>query len=121
MSIVTIYGTDQCDATRQARDYFSDCDGSVRYVDLSCRAMDAMDMQRFLWAFALNELVDTEGAAYQQLAAKRTSVPSGEILAGIPRAPGLLRLPLVLGGGRFAIGDDERGWRKIAAGISSKG
>lgn len=121
MSIVTIYGIDQCDSTREARDYFSDCDGSVRYVDLSSRAIDAMDMQRFLWAFSLSELVDTAGAAYQELAAKRASVPSGEILAGFSRAPSMMRLPLVLGGGRCAIGDDERAWQRIAAGISSKG
>ena len=119
MSIVTIYGIDSCDSTRLARDYFSDSDGSARYVDLSCRAMDAMDLQRFLWAFPLSELVDTAGAAYQELAAKRASVPEGEILAGFSRAPSLLRLPLVLGGGRFAVGDDEKAWRRIALGISS--
>lgn len=121
MAIVTIYGIDQCDSTREARDYFSDCDGSVRYVDLRCRAMDAMDLQRFLWAFPLSELVDTAGAAYQELAAKRASVPEGEILAGFSRAPSMMRLPLVLGGGRFAIGDDERAWQRIALGLSSKG
>jgi arsenate reductase-like glutaredoxin family protein len=121
MAIVTIYGVNNSESTREARDYFSDCDGSVRYVDLSCRAMDAMDMQRFLWAFSLSELVDTAGAAYGELAAKRTSVPEGEILAGFSRAPSLMRLPLVLGGGRFAIGDDERAWQRIALGLSSKG
>lgn len=121
MSIVTIYGTDNCESTRQARAYFSDCDGSVRYVDLGSRAIDAMDLQRFLWAFSLSELVDTAGAAYGELAGKRTSVPEGEVLAGFTRAPSLLRLPLVCGGGRFAVGDDEKAWRRIALGISSKG
>ena len=121
MASVTIYGIDNCDSTRLAREYFSDCDGSVRYVDLSSRAIDALDLQRFLWAFSLNELVDTEGAAYGELAGKRTSVPEGEVLAGFTRAPSLLRLPLVRGGGRFAIGDDEKAWQRIALGISSKG
>jgi len=121
MASVTIYGVNNSESTRLARDYFSDCDGSVRYVDLSCRAMDSLDMQRFLWEFSLRELVDTEGAAYGELAAKRTNVPEGELLAGFTRAPSLMRLPLVLGGGRFAIGDDERAWQRIALGLSSKG
>ena len=121
MATVTIYGTYESESTRQAQDYFQDCDGSVRYVDLWARPMDAMVLYHFLWEFPVRELVDMEGAAYQQLAGKRESVPDGELLSKIGSTPGLLRLPLVRCGGHLVVGNDERGWGRIAAGISSKG
>ena len=121
MATVTIYGLDNSEATKDARDYFRECDGSVRYVDLSIHGIDSVDLQRFLWAFPLADLVDTEGSAYRELAGNRAGVPSSELMSRIGVTPGLLRLPLVRGGGRFAVGDDEQGWNRIALGISSKG
>ncbi len=121
MATVTIYGTYDSPSTQDAREYFRDGDGSVRYVDLTYKAIDAVDMQRFLAGYSLTELVDTEGAEYGRLLGARASVPNGELLSKIGQTPGLLRLPLVRGGGRLAVGDDETQWRRIAAGISSKG
>lgn len=121
MATVTIYGLDNSESTKDARDYFLECDGSVRYVDLSIHGIDSVDLHRFLCAFPLADLVATEGTTYKELAGKRDAVPQGELMSRIGLTPGLLRLPLVRGGGRLAVGDDEKGWSRIALGISSKG
>ena len=121
MATLTIYGLDNSEATKYARHYFRDHDGSVRYVNLGIQGLDGVELQRFLWSFRLMDLIDTDGDSYRTLAGDRSSVPAGELMSRIGRTPGLLRLPLVRRGGRLAVGDDEDAWDRIAIGISSKG
>jgi arsenate reductase-like glutaredoxin family protein len=118
MFYARIYGTAGSIPTRDARRFFRESEIETRYTNLSVTPIPAMELRRFVAAFTLAGIVDTDSPAYASILAGRASIPDGELFTRVLSNPSLLRLPLVRGRRRYSVGDDEDAWDKIAKGLS---
>ena len=89
---VQIFGLKNSPATRAAERFFKERRVQIHMVDLKMKPMSPGEIKRFTDKFGLRALCDT---------------------AKIERDPRLLRLPLVRGSNKFAVGQDEDAWQSM--------
>jgi len=115
MQNVQIFGVKGSQATRAAERFFKERRAPIQLVDLTKKPMAAGEIKRFIDRFGLAQLIDTEGKSYVDAGLKYLKVSDSELLGKIERDPKLLRLPLVRGGNRLSIGQDEDAWKAMLA------
>lgn len=120
MQVVQIFGVKGSSATRAAERFFKERRIALQIVDLNSKPMAAGEIKRFIDKFTLPNLLDTAGKAYEDAGLKYLKLSDSSLLQKIENEPKLLRLPLVRGANRVALGNDEANWKEIAAAISSK-
>ena len=120
MQNVQIFGVKGSAATRAAERFFKERRVPLHFVDLQVKPMAAGEIRRFIEKFTLNGLLDTAGKAYVDAGLQYMRMSDGELMGKIEREPKLLRLPLVRGANKIAVGADEATWKEIAAALSSK-
>ncbi len=110
---VQIFGIKNSSATRAAERFFKERRVAVQMVDLKRKPMAPGEIKRFVERFGWNDLLDAEGSAYVDAGLKYMKLSDAELLAKIEREPKLLRLPLVRGGKRLSVGQDEESWKAM--------
>jgi len=110
---VQIFGIKGSQATRAAERFFKERGVAIHFVDLKKKPMSAGEIRRFVEKFGLNGLVDSESKAWVDGGLKYLKLSESELLSKIEQDPGLLRLPLVRGGNKIAIGPDAEGWKAM--------
>jgi arsenate reductase-like glutaredoxin family protein len=118
MFYARIYGVPHSNATRDARRFFRESEIESRYTNLNNTPITAIELRRFVAAFTLAGIVDSDSVSYANILGNRPSIPDSELFGKILSDPSLLQLPLVRGRRRFSVGDDEDAWDKIAKGLS---
>ncbi len=113
MASVQIFGVKSSQATRAAERFFKERRVEIHYVDLKVKPMAAGEIKRFIERYTLLGLLDKESKEYEAAGMKYLRLSDPEILARIEREPKLLRLPLVRGGHKIAVGQDEEGWKAM--------
>lgn len=110
---VQIFGVKNSQATRAAERFFKERRIAIHMVDLKQKPMSPGEIKRFIDKFTLPQLLDTEGAAYIDAGLKYLKLTDSELLAKIEREPKLLKLPLIRGNNKLAIGHDEVTWKAL--------
>jgi len=110
---VQIFGLKNSPATRAAERFFKERRVQIHMVDLKMKPMSPGEIKRFTDKFGLRALCDTEGKAWLDAGLKYIKLSDSELLAKIERDPRLLRLPLVRGSNKFAVGQDEDAWQSM--------
>jgi arsenate reductase-like glutaredoxin family protein len=111
--IVQIFGVKNSEATRAAERFFKERRIAFQFVDLKKKPMAPGEIGRFVERFGLDQLLDSEGAAYIDSGLKYLKMPEAQLLARIEGDPKLLKLPLVRSANRLSVGDDEAGWKAM--------
>ncbi|MEO8662097.1 MAG: ArsC/Spx/MgsR family protein [Bryobacteraceae bacterium] len=111
--VVQIFGVKSSQASRAAERFFKERRVTIQMVDLNQKAMAPGEIKRFVDKFGLAKLLDTEGKAYVDAGLKYMKVSDAELLGRIEREPKLMMLPLVRGGKRLSVGQDEAGWKAM--------
>lgn len=120
MQNVQIFGVKSSSATRAAERFFKERRIPLHLVDLAQKPMAPGEIRRFIEKFTLAGLLDTAGKAFEDAGLKYLKMSDAALLEKIEREPKLLRLPLVRGANKIALGQDEATWKEIATAISSK-
>ena len=115
VSNIQIFGVKNSPATRAAERFFKERRVSFQFVDLKIKPMSPGEIRRFVERFGLDQLLDTEGAAYVDSGLKYLKTSDAALLARIEQDPKLLRLPLVRSGNLLSVGDDKAGWKTMLA------
>ena len=115
MPNVQIFGVKDSRPTRAAERFFKERRIAIQMVDLKVRPMAAGEIRRFIQRFGLAALVDSGGKAYADAGLKYLRLSEAEMLGRIEGEPKLLRLPLVRSGNQLSVGQDEAGWKAMAA------
>lgn len=113
-SSIQIFGVKNSQATRAAERFFKERRVQIHYVDLKVKPMSPGEIKRFTDKFGgLTGLLDTTGKDYENAGLKYLKVSDQTLLAMIEKQPALLRLPLVRGNNKLAVGHDEAGWKAM--------
>jgi arsenate reductase len=112
---VQIFGLKNSPPTRAAERFFKERRIAIHFVDLKQKPMSPGEIRRFTDRFTLGGIVDREGKPWIDAGLTYMKMSDVELLAKIERTPGLLRLPLIRGADRLSIGQDEAGWKAMAA------
>jgi arsenate reductase-like glutaredoxin family protein len=112
---VQIFGLKNSPATRSAERFFKERRIAIQLVDLNRKPMAPGEIKRFVDRFGLEQMVDTESAAYVDAGLRYLKMSEAELLQRVERDPTLLRLPLVRSASRLSIGRDEAGWKAMLA------
>jgi arsenate reductase-like glutaredoxin family protein len=115
MQSVQIFGVKNSQATRAAERFFKERRVQIHFVDLKVKPMSPGEIKRFVDRFGLTALLDVEGAAYVDAGLKYLKVSDLELLGKIEKEPKLLKLPLVRGGNKISVGQDEAAWKAMLA------
>lgn len=110
---VQIFGVKNSQATRAAERFFKERRVDIQLVDLKQKSMAPGEINRFITKFGWNGLLDNDGKAYEDAGLKYLKVDDADLMERIAREPKLLRLPLVRGGNRLSIGQDEEAWKAM--------
>jgi len=113
MMSVQIFGVKNSQATRAAERFFKERRVVIHFVDLTRKAMAPAEIRRFTDKFGFAALLDTEGKSFVDAGLKYLKVSDDQMIERIGKDPKLLRLPLVRGGNRVSIGQDEEGWKAM--------
>lgn len=113
MVSVQIFGLKNSQSTRAAERFFKERRVAIHFVDLSKKAMAPAEIRRFTDKFGLAALLDTEGKSWTDAGLKYLKVSDVQMLEKIEKDPKLLRLPLIRGGNRLSVGQDEESWRAM--------
>jgi arsenate reductase (glutaredoxin) len=111
---VQIFGVKNSQATRAAERFFKERRIAIHMVDLKQKPMAPGEIKRFMDRFGLAGILDVEGKAYLDAGLKYLRLADSELLGRIEREPRLLRLPLIRGGNRLSVGEDEETWKAMA-------
>jgi arsenate reductase-like glutaredoxin family protein len=117
MQNVQIFGLKNSQATRAAERFFKERRVPIQYVDLKLKPMSPGEIRRFVERFGLPALLDRDGKAYEDAGLKYIRMSDPELLGRIEKDARLLKLPLVRGGKLLAVGQDEEGWKAMAAAL----
>lgn len=121
MQNVQIFGVKSSSATRAAERFFKERRIPLHLVDLNAKPMAPGEIKRFIDKFTLAGLLDTAGRSYEDAGLKYLKMSDAALLQKIEADPKLLKLPLVRGGNKIALGQDEPAWKEIASALSLKG
>ena len=114
MQNVQIFGVRNSSATRAAERFFKERRVETHFVDLKKKPMAPAEIKRFIDRFAVNQLIDSGGAAYADAGLKYLKMTEAELLQRVEREPKLLKLPLVRSGNLLSVGQDEAAWKAMA-------
>lgn len=120
MQNVQIFGVKSSSATRAAERFFKERRIPLQIIDLAAKPMAPGELRRFVEKFTLPGLLDTAGKPYEDAGLKYLKVSDADLLRRIENEPKLLRLPLVRGANKIALGADEPTWKEIAAAVTTK-
>ena len=120
MQIVQIFGVKSSRATRAAERFFKERRIPLQLIDLNTKPMAPGEIKRFIEKYTLANLLDTTGKAYEDAGLKYIRHSDATLLQKIEADPKLLKLPLVRGANKLAVGADEAGWKDIAAAATAK-
>jgi len=120
MQNVQIFGVKGSNATRAAERFFKERRIPLQIIDLNAKPMAPGEIKRFIDKFSLVGLLDTAGKPYEDAGLKYLKLSDSALLQKIENEPKLLRLPLVRGANKIALGPDEPTWKEIATALSSK-
>ena len=112
---VQIFGVKNSAATRAAERFFKERRVQIHFVDLKQKPMSPGEIKRFIDKFTLLGLLDKEAKEYAEAGLQYLRLSDSDLLARIEREPKLLRLPLVRGANKIAIGADEATWKLMLA------
>jgi arsenate reductase len=115
MVSVQIFGVKNSQATRAAERFFKERRVAIHMVDLKQKPMSPGEIKRFVERFGLKGLLDVESATYVDAGLKYLKVTDLELLGKIEREPKLLKLPLIRGSNKLAVGQDEEAWKAMLA------
>ena len=93
--IIQIFGVKNSAATRAAERFFKERRVAFQFVDLKKKPMAPGEIRRFVERFGLDQLFDSEGAAYIDSGLKYMKMSEAQLLERIEGDPKLLKLPLV--------------------------
>lgn len=111
---VQIFGVKNSQPTRAAERFFKERGVQIHYVDLTKKPMSPGELRRFTEKFGgLTGLLETEGKEYVDAGLQYLRLSDEALQLRIEATPKLLRLPLVRGNNRLAIGQDEAGWKAM--------
>jgi arsenate reductase len=110
---VQIFGVKNSPATRAAERFFKERRVDIQFVDLKKKPMAPGEIKRFIDRYGVNQLLDSEGAAYLDAGLKYLKMSEAELLQRIEQDPRLLKLPLVRSLRRLSIGHDAPGWKAM--------
>lgn len=119
MQNVQIFGVKGSSATRAAERFFKERRIPLHSIDLYTKPMSPGEIKRFIDKFTLPGLLDTAAKPYEDAGLKYMKMSDASLLQKIEAEPKLLKLPLVRGANKIALGRDEAAWKEIAAAISS--
>jgi arsenate reductase-like glutaredoxin family protein len=110
---VQIFGTRKSQPTRAAERFFKERGVPIHFVDLQVKPMAPGEIRRFVEKYTLRGLFDAEGKAYAAAGLKYINHTDAGLLQKIEAAPDLLKLPLVRGANKLALGADQEAWKVI--------
>jgi arsenate reductase len=111
---VQIFGTKNSSATRAAERFFKERRVQVHFVDLKQKPMSPGEIKRFLEKFGgFEKLLDKDSKEYAEAGLSYLRLTDAGLMERIEKEPRLLRLPLVRGNNRLAVGQDEEGWKAM--------
>jgi len=113
---VQIFGVKNSSATRAAERFFKERRVQIHFVDLKQKPMAAGEIKRFIDKFGgLMGLLDKESKEFVEAGLAYLRLSDSSLMERIEKQPNLLRLPLVRGANKLAVGLDEVGWRAMIA------
>lgn len=84
----------------------------VHFVDLKQKPMSPGEIKRFVEKFgSLDRLLDKEAKEYAEAGLAYLRMSDAALMERIEKEPKLLRLPLVRGNNKLAVGADEETWK----------
>ncbi len=111
---VQIFGVKGSSATRAAERFFKERRIQIHFVDLKQKPMSAGEIKRFMDKFGgLMGLMDKESKEFAESGLAYLKASDATLMQRIEREPKLLRLPLVRGSNKLAVGADEEGWKAM--------
>lgn len=113
MPEVQIFGTKKSKGARAAERFFKERGVKIHYVDLTQRPLAKGELARFVQKFGLNALLDMNGKAYKDAGLEYMRVSDESLTQKMLDNPDLLRLPLVRGGQKLAVGEDAAAWKQM--------
>ena len=120
MQIVQIFGIKSSSATRAAERFFKERRIPLQMIDLNAQPISPGEIKRFTDKFTLANLLDTTGKTYEDAGLKYIRHSDATLLQKIEAEPKLLKLPLVRGANKLAVGPDEPAWKDIAVAAAAK-
>ena len=88
----------------------------IHFVDLKQKSMSPGEIKRFTDKFGgLMGLMDKESKEFAESGLAYLKASDATLMQRIEREPKLLRLPLVRGSNKLAVGQDEEGWKAMLA------
>lgn len=113
---VQIFGVKGSAATRAAERFFKERRIQIHFVDLKQKPMSPGEIKRFIDKFGgLMNLIDKESKEFAAAGLAYLRVSDETLMQRIEKEPKLLRLPLVRGSNKLAVGQDEDGWKAMLA------
>jgi arsenate reductase-like glutaredoxin family protein len=109
--VIQIYGRKKCKDTRKAERFFKERGVQFQFVDLDQKAPGRREIELFLEVLGEDEVLDTEGKAYQKRGLAYMDFDAAEELEEHPE---LFRTPIVRDGRNLAAGSAESFWRDLA-------
>ena len=111
---VQIFGVKGSAATRAAERFFKERRVQIHFVDLKQKPMSAGEIKRFQEKFGgLTGLLDRESKEFAESGLAYLKASDVTLMQRIEKEPKLLRLPLVRGSNKLALGLDEEGWKAM--------
>ena len=108
---IQIFGRKKCRDTQKAERFFKDRGIAYQFVDLQVKAMSAGELNSVLQKIAVEQLIDSESAAYKKRGMAWMEYDPVEELV---EEPGLMRTPVVRRGADATVGHDPDGWLRLA-------
>lgn len=113
---VQIFGVKNSAATRAAERFFKERRIQIHFVDLKQKPMSPGEIKRFMDKFGgLMGLMDKESKEFAESGLAYLKASDTTLMERIEREPKLLRLPLVRGSSKLAVGHDEASWKSMLA------
>ena len=108
---VQVFGRRDSRTTQRALRFFKERRVPVSLVDVAVKPPAPTELRRFAERLGATALIDRDGRRYADLGLAYLRMTDEELLDRLLGDPGLLALPLVRRGDRFAAGLDEARWR----------
>ena len=109
-----MFGHAKSKATRKAQRWFAERRIGVSYVDLRKRGPAPGELKRFVQRFGVEAVLDPDAPAYREKGLQYVSASSDDWITRMVADPQVLRLPLIRCGNELSVGDDEKGWARVA-------
>lgn len=111
---VQLFGHAKSKATRSAQRFFSERRVPVHFVDLRTRSPAPGELRRWVQAFGVEAILDSESKAYTEQGLRYVSASEEDWIARLCRDPSPLALPLARCGRELTVGHDPDGWQRLA-------